>query len=240
MKVKSLSPNAENPRVITDERLKTLKRSLARFGDLSGVVFNTKTKRLVGGHQRLKLFENSDIAITKKYSKPSKAGTVAEGWFTSGGERYSYREVYWDDKVEKAATIAANKNAGDWDTAQLSSWFRELKDNDFDLSLTMFEPEEIAELPIPITVGEHTRKAKQEPTDDDAEMEDPEPPTCKRDQIYELGSILFKCDGDDDDLRFCDAIISKWERWSGLKAQLKQSEVRRKNPAKQRDISGTA
>jgi hypothetical protein len=234
MKVKSLSPNTENPRVITDQRLKRLKKNLALFGDLSGLVFNTKTKRLVTYHQRVKLLENADIAITKKYSRPSKTGTVAEGWFTSNGERFSYREVYWDDKTEKAATIAANKTAGDWDVQSLANWMKELKDADFDLESTMFELEEIEALPIPITVGEHTRKAKQEPSDEPDE-ETKEPPKCKREQIYRLGDISIKCGGDEDDLRFCDAIISKWEKWSGLKAELKSTEVVRKGPAKQGD-----
>lgn len=42
-----------NPRTITKERLHKLGDSMAEFGDLSGVVFNIKTKTLVSGHQSL-------------------------------------------------------------------------------------------------------------------------------------------------------------------------------------------
>lgn len=52
MKVKNLKANPENPRTITDAKLLQLKRSMERFGDLSGIVFNRRSGNLGGGHQR--------------------------------------------------------------------------------------------------------------------------------------------------------------------------------------------
>src|SRR4051812_43912555 len=116
MQIKNLVPNAENPRTITPAKRAMLKKALLKFGDLSGIVYNRKTKQLVGGHQRREIFDpESVVTITKKFSKPTKTGTVAEGFVEFNGEKFSYREVYWDAHLEKAANIAANKGAGEWD-----------------------------------------------------------------------------------------------------------------------------
>jgi hypothetical protein len=143
MKLKDLKPNPENPRTVTDEKLLMLKKSLSEFGDLSGVIYNRKTKLLVGGHQRTKLIpKDSIVTVLKQYEKPTKTGTVAEGFIVANGERFSYREVAWDKSKEKAANIAANKGAGEWNIEQLSTWMQELDGELFDLDLTMFDKDE--------------------------------------------------------------------------------------------------
>ena len=43
MKVKDLKPAAYNPRKISKEKLAALKKSLEEFGDLFGIVYNTRT-----------------------------------------------------------------------------------------------------------------------------------------------------------------------------------------------------
>src|SRR5271165_7331278 len=123
MKLSELSPNPNNPRKITDKKKEMLKKALAKFGDISGIVYNQKSKQLVGGHQRKEVFgPDAVITIVKKYPKPTRAGTKAEGYITIKGERFSYREVWWDDVTEKAANIAANKGAGEWDKEILGNW----------------------------------------------------------------------------------------------------------------------
>lgn len=47
-------PADYNPRKISSQQLKRLKKSLNEFGDLSGFVVNVRTGNLIGGHQRLK------------------------------------------------------------------------------------------------------------------------------------------------------------------------------------------
>lgn len=145
MKAVKLSPNPRNPRKITDKKLDDLKRSQEEFGDLSGVVFNCRSGVLVGGNQRSKNFDaSSELVVTKRYAKPTKTGTVAEGYILFNGERFNYREVDWDTPRETAAGIAANKNAGEWDQVKLSEQMRELGsfDMDYDLDLTMFDVNE--------------------------------------------------------------------------------------------------
>lgn len=138
--VKDLAPNPKNPRTITPEKLAMLKKALHEFGDLGGFVFNRKTKRLVGGHQRAKIFDaKSKVVVEKKYPKPTKTGTVAEGFVELNGERFKYREVLWDEVKEKADNIAANKGAGEWDQATLTEWMKDLGEFGFDLDLTMFD-----------------------------------------------------------------------------------------------------
>lgn len=146
MKAKDLAPNPKNPRTITTEKLNQLRKALLEFGDLSGIVFNRASGQLIGGHQRAKNFdEDAAVEYVRKYSRPTKTGTVAEGYVEFNGERYNYREVKWNKDREKAANLAANKSAGEWDLPQVGEWLKELGsfDVNYDLDLTMFDVKEL-------------------------------------------------------------------------------------------------
>lgn len=131
MKLSDLSSNKENPRTITDSKLLALEKNALEFGSLDGFVYNLKTKRLVGGHQRKKIFKTAKVV---KF-KDSEYGYVE--W---NGQRWPYREVSWSESKEKAANIAANKGAGQWDLPKLGEWMNALKaDPAFNLDLTMFD-----------------------------------------------------------------------------------------------------
>lgn len=143
----SLRPNEKNPRKASDEKVEMLRHTLSEFGDLSGFVYNRKSKQLVGGHQRQKaLPDDAKILITKKYDQPTKKGTVAVGYVLVRGERFAYREVEWGKAKELQANIAANKGAGDWDEKLLSEMMREIDGLDADLDLTLFDENERADL----------------------------------------------------------------------------------------------
>lgn len=144
-KVSDLTQNPRNPRKITDAKLRQLAAGMEEFGDISGVIYNRKTGIVLGGNQRSKVFEGATgIEITKKYPKPTKCGTVAEGFITYNGERFSYREVSWPKSKETAAGIAANKGAGEWDLPELTLQMKELDsfDSAIDVELTMFDEAE--------------------------------------------------------------------------------------------------
>lgn len=191
MKIKDLTPNANNPRTITDAKRAMLKKALAKFGDLSGIVYNRKTKQLVGGHQRRDIFDaDSPITISKKYSKPTKTGTVAEGFVELKGERFGYREVFWDEQTEMAANIAANKGAGEFNLPQLGEWMKELSDFEFDMDFTMFDKDEIKAFDG-ITVKEHTRTSKTGVDEDD--VPEKAPPKTKLGDLYLLGEHRLLC-----------------------------------------------
>lgn len=140
MKLKDLKPAEYNPRTITDEQLARLKKALHEFGDLSSIVFNRRTGRLVGGHQRLKCLPPDAVIQKEKLKKPSRSGTVAAGTITIDNEAYTYREVDWDEAKEKAANIAANQHGGEFDDEKLKEILEELSNiEDFDIDLTGFD-----------------------------------------------------------------------------------------------------
>ncbi len=192
MKISQLAPQPENPRKVTPEKLAQLKKTLLEFGDLSGVVFNLQTQHLVGGHRRVENLQDAEITYSKRYDKPTKTGTVAEGYIVSDGERFAYREVRWPLVREKAANIAANKNAGEWDLPQLEIWLKELNSFDvsFDMDLTMFDEEELAAI-IGTTVKEHTRVGPTGADEDD--VPEKAPARAKLGDVYRLGRHRLMC-----------------------------------------------
>lgn len=87
-----------NPRAIEDTAYEGLKHSIEEYGDLSGIVFNIRTKHLVAGHQRVK-------ALREQYGNLS----IAKGKMKAkSGETFPVRFVDWDLQKEKLANLAAN------------------------------------------------------------------------------------------------------------------------------------
>ena len=94
-----LRPAAYNPRKIDAESLAGLGVSLREFGDISGLVWNSRTGNLVAGHQRL-------AALKAEYG--DELAMDGEAVVAPTGERFPVRVVDWDEKTEKAANVAAN------------------------------------------------------------------------------------------------------------------------------------
>ncbi len=145
--LKDLKEAGYNPRVISDKRLGNLAKSMSTYGDLSGVVFNTRTKTLISGHQRLKTLRMAGIKtkiVTKKVK--DNHGTTEEGYIlakTESGElRLPIRLVSWSDKkTEKAANIAANAHGGDFDREKLGALLRDLETSkQFDIDTIGLDP----------------------------------------------------------------------------------------------------
>jgi hypothetical protein len=125
MKIKDLKEYHKNPRKMTEEDFDLLKDTLKKYGDLSGIVFNVRNQQLVGGHRRSDAFRDGDpeIEITQRFDPPTPTGTVAVGYVIVDGERFSYREVDWDDLMHEGANIVANKVGGTWDFDKLANEF---------------------------------------------------------------------------------------------------------------------
>jgi hypothetical protein len=97
-----LIPDPENPREIEDENLEGLQVSMAEFGDLSGIVFNSRTGQLVAGHQRMS-------GIRKKFGDLPIEREGERAWIRiPGGKIFAIRLVDWDAPTQRAANIAAN------------------------------------------------------------------------------------------------------------------------------------
>lgn len=122
-----------NPRKISKAQLDVLGRSMREFGDLSGIVHNTRTGNVVGGHMRIRHLDPEWPIV---------------GGFVLGpnGERWSYRAVDWPEEKEKAANLAANKMGGDFDMTGVEAMLKELKNLNFDLDLTGFLEDERARM----------------------------------------------------------------------------------------------
>jgi hypothetical protein len=122
-----LAPHPKNPRTISPEALERLGRSMAAYGDLSGLVFNRRSGRLVGGHQRSRYLDPAaTITILERLERPSPVGTVALGYVELDGERWAYREVDVDERTERAMNLAANAHGGRFDEFELAKALAEL------------------------------------------------------------------------------------------------------------------
>jgi DNA modification methylase len=102
--LEKLEPAPYNPRAISDEALDGLSHSIGEFGLVEPIVWNERTGHVVGGHQRLKVLEQTGTKSTKVVV------------------------VDLDPVREKALNLALNSRhlQGDW-TVELGGILRELK-----------------------------------------------------------------------------------------------------------------
>lgn len=175
MEIKQLSEingNPKNPRTMSKHDAASLRAAILEFGDLSGVVFNTRTQQLVGGHQRIATFKQMDgdkkIVLTQHFEPASKVGTTALGYVQLGAEYFGYREVDWPADREIAANIAANRIAGDWDLDLLNEHNQWLAENNPDLLKKTGQ-----------TDAEISRLMGDGPADDDEQKDGRQSLSCK-------------------------------------------------------------
>lgn len=124
-KVTDLIPADYNPRKDLkpgDKEYEKLKRSITEFGYVDPLIWNKRTGRLVGGHQRLKVLEDM------------------------GEAQVDVVVVDLDEEKEKALNVALNKISGEWDKDKLALLITDLQGSDLDVSLTGFDQEELDDL----------------------------------------------------------------------------------------------
>lgn len=139
--VADLAADPKNPRTADRGAIANLKRRLAEFGDLGGIVYNRTTKHLVGGHQRVKTLDPAWNIHAEPHT--DKTGTVAVGYIETPNGRLQYREVEWKPAKERAANIAANVAAGQFDDGLLADAIESLKVDGIDLELTGLSSDEV-------------------------------------------------------------------------------------------------
>ena len=127
-----------NPRTITDKELKTLGSSIQALGDLSGIVFNVHSQRLVSGHQRVKSIKGKKTKIVRQAQKKDALGTVAIGYVEVAQDgatiKIPYREVDWPDKqMEMLANVNANAAGGQFDQVKLGAVLAQLEKSSFSI-----------------------------------------------------------------------------------------------------------
>lgn len=166
-KIGSLTAHEMNPRKISASQQRILYKNLKEYGDLSGITWNRRNKKLVGGHQRFSWFsENDEVEVIHKFDKPQKDGTCLIGLVERNGQKFFYREVSLDDRQHKAAMIAANKAGGEWDLGGLKELLTDLDSGAFDFELAGFGLTELEDL-ITRDSGEDDDSAKIDIEDSD-------------------------------------------------------------------------
>ncbi len=61
----AMKPAPYNPRTITDGALAGLRESIKKFGCVEPIIYNERTRNVVGGHQRLKVLELEGVTETQ-------------------------------------------------------------------------------------------------------------------------------------------------------------------------------
>lgn len=175
-----------NPRRISGHDFTALVDSIGKFGDMSGLVFNRATGRVVGGHQRREAYlkKAGRIEITETLEEPNEVGTVARGHVIIGSEKFVYRVVEWPEEKEKLANLAANRIQGEWDDEKLAELIYSLKDVP-ELPDTGFSVKEVTEILATI----------MDTGEDDADLTPPEAKDARtrRGDYYELGDSRLLC-----------------------------------------------
>lgn len=122
--VNILIPAGYNPRKDLkpgDKEYEKIKNSITEFGYVDPIIINSDNT-IIGGHQRLKVLK--DLGFTE-------VDCVV---------------IEIDKTKEKALNIALNKISGSWDVALLKDLIDDLKESNFDIEFTGFEPPELDEL----------------------------------------------------------------------------------------------
>lgn len=172
--INDLHGDPQNPRTISKQDFEALKKSIKEFGDLSGIVLNTTTGELVGGHQRIEAFKslgkNAQVEIAQRLEAPTKTGTTAIGFVSMDGERYGYREVEWDKAKQQAANIAANRISGEFDVNLLAEVTYQIQQQNPELvELTGQTEKEVQKLMESIGVIDAEQPADDKKSDDEDE-----------------------------------------------------------------------
>ena len=120
--IRDMDRAAYNPRIELipgDTEYENLRRSITTYGLIIPVVWNKRTNRVVGGHQRLTVLENE------------------------GETEVDVSVVDLDETQERQLNVALNKVEGGWDEEKLGDLLAELGE---DATLTGFTQQEIDSL----------------------------------------------------------------------------------------------
>lgn len=131
---------ADNPRIATAGFHGKLERAMKEFGDLSAIIYNRQTVRLLAGNQRTTVAmrdPNAQVIIEHELPEADGYGTVAVGYVLAWGTRYTYREVIWDLKRELAARTIANYLHAETDSEGYGRDVRAVYSEDKDLAELM-------------------------------------------------------------------------------------------------------
>jgi len=135
-RIKDLKPAKYNPRTISKQELAKLAKSIETFGYVDPIIWNKKTKNIVGGHQRVKAL----IELGR------------------GDELIEVVTVDLTPAKEKSLNIALNKIGGQWQERQLAKLLDTMEQED--IVLTGFDDDEVKALLQKIKQDEYKANGK--------------------------------------------------------------------------------
>lgn len=166
-KLSDLNPAKYNPRKALkpgDKEFEKLENSIKNFGYVELIVVNEANENtVISGHQRLSVL---------KHLGETEVECVV---------------VSMNEADEKALNIAMNKVSGEWDAEKLAEVMDSLKELDYNLGLTGFEPPEIDELFNQV----HDKNVKDD--DFDSEKAAEAPAFVEPGDIWLLGHHRLMC-----------------------------------------------
>ena len=163
--VNELLPAGYNPRKDLqpgDKEYKKIKNSIEEFGYVDPIIVNSDNT-IIGGHQRLKVLKDL------------------------GYEEVDCVIIEIDKTKEKALNVALNKISGSWDVALLKDLIDDLKDSNFDIEFTGFEPPELDEMFSQL----HDKDIEEDDFDVDEALK--EPAVSRLGDLWLLGRHRLVC-----------------------------------------------
>lgn len=145
--VSDLIPAKYNPRKDLkpgDKEYEKIKNSITEFGYVDPIIINSDNT-IIGGHQRLKVLRGL------------------------GYTEVDCVVIEIDKTKEKALNIALNKISGEWNVELLKDLIDDLKESNFDIEFTGFDPPELDELFSEL----HNKDVKEDDFDVDEVLKEP-------------------------------------------------------------------
>jgi DNA modification methylase len=168
--VTKINPAPYNPRKDLkpgDPEYEKLLRSIEEFGCVEPLVWNSRSKNLVGGHQRFNVL------------------------LARGQTKVDVSVVDLSPEREKALNIALNKISGDWDPRKLAELLDELVHvPDFDIALTGFDVPDVKAL---IAEMLPSQEDQEEHFDVAAALDRSKPPVTQKGELIKLGYHRLFC-----------------------------------------------
>lgn len=139
MNLKDIEPADYNPRVElneNDDEYQKIKNSITEFGYVDPIIYNERTNKIVGGHQRYTVlrdlgYETADVSV-----------------------------VDMDEQNEMALNIALNKVEGEWDKNKLKEVLEELEEDK--LLFTGFDDDEIDSIINDVNINDFFNEEEEE------------------------------------------------------------------------------
>ena len=144
IRFEDIVPAEYNPRLISDSEYEKLSNSINKWSLVDPIIINTKTNKIIGGHQRFKVLTEEYMSNPTKYEELPLLRLGDIGWI------FIDEDLKLENENDtKALNIALNKITGEWDYPKLNLLIDDLLDDtSFNIDLTGFDMLDMKDLNI--------------------------------------------------------------------------------------------